>query len=399
MSFFSFSSGKNKEEVSAVFHIGSGNVNGYLVKLSKISKPEIVYAIKVPISFQKNIDLERHFSLMIKSLDSALKDIQKKGLAHLNFTGLKNHGVRSAFYILSSPWCVSQTKIIKIKKDKPFEISIDSIETVIDDQEGKFLSDDSTGGSKIIEKKIIEAKLNGYKMNEIYGKKAKDVELAFFMTSAPEYALKEVENVARKYFNFRSFDFHSSALSLFSAIRDIYSGEENFIFIDVHGELTDISIIKDNIFAESVSFPLGKNFFARQISKNFRVSMEEAFSLINLRFGDKSDSATSLKVQAAIDASLEDWLNKFHSILASLSSCMYIPRTVFMAADDEIDAFLVKKLKEEKFSQFSLTEESFNVIILDSKSLSEYCGSYKDFEKEPSAKLECVFLNKIFNAK
>ena len=140
MSLFSFSSNKNCEEVSAVFHIGSGSVDGHLVRLSKISKPEIIYTTNAPILFQKNINLERHFKLMIKALDSALKDIQKQGVLHLNFTGLRNHGIRRAFYILSSPWCASQTKIIKIKKDKPFEITKDSIENFIDEQENKFLS-------------------------------------------------------------------------------------------------------------------------------------------------------------------------------------------------------------------------------------------------------------------
>jgi len=375
MSLFSFFN-KKSEEVSAVFHIGSGSVDAHLVKLSKISKPEIIYATKAPISFQKNIDLERYFKLMVKAFDSTLQDIQKRGLLHLNFTGLRNHRISNAFYVLCSPWCVSQTKIIKIKKDKPFEITVDLIEGV-----------------------IIDTKLNGYRTAEIFGKKAKDAELAFFMTSAPEYVLKELNYVARKYFNFHISDFHSFALSAFSAIREVYSDKENFIFIDTHGELTDLSIIKDNIFAESVSFPVGENFFVRQASKDLLLSGDESCSLINLHINDKCDSATSQKVQATMDKSLKVWLEKFHSVLTSLSLNMYVPRTIFIMADDEFSLFLANKLKEEKFSQFSMTEESFNVIVLNDKSLCGYCVSDKKIAKEPFAELECVFLNKIFNTK
>lgn len=399
MSLFSFLSNRKSEEVSAVFHIGSASVRGYLVKLSKISKPEIIYAIKVPIPFQKNINFERYFKLMLKAFDSALEDIQKRGLSHLNFTGLRNSGARKAFCVLSSPWCVSQTKIIKIKKDKPFEITADSIEGIISGEEKKFLSNDSAEGSKIIEEKIIEAKLNGYRMTEIYGKKAKDVELTFFITSAPEYVFKEVKDAARKYFNFRSRGFYSFALSSFSAIREIYSDKANFIFLDIHGELTDLSIIKDSVFTESVSFPAGKNFFTRNVSEKLLVSSDESCSLINMHISGKCDEATSRKIQAIIDASLKIWLDNFHSVLTSLSLNMYVPRTIFMIADDEFSAFLAKKLKEERFSQFSMTDEPFDVIVLDSKSLSEYCGSEKNLKKEPSAELECVFLNKIFNTK
>lgn len=398
MSLFSFSNDKSVE-VSALFHIGSGSVDGSLIRFSEKSKPEIIYATKVPISFQKDLDLERHYKFMLKAFDSALKDIQKQGLLHLNFTGLKNYGIKNVFYVLSSPWCVSQTKIIKIKKEVPFQISSDLIEGIISEQEKKFLSNDSTKGSKIIEKKIIEAKLNGYKMTEIYEKKTEDAELSLFMTSAPEYVLKELKETAHKYFNFRFSHFNSFALSSFSAIRDIYSDKENFIYLDVHGELTDLSIIKDNIFVESASFPSGKNFFIRKISEKLRVSSNEAYSLINLHASGKSDQVTSQKIQTAIDDALKSWVDNFHSVLTSLSLNMYVPRTIFMIVGDEFSVFLTRKLKEQRFSQFSMTDESFNVIVLDSKGLCEYCKSEKDFKKDPFTELECVFLNKMFSTK
>lgn len=397
MSLFSFSNSNKLEEVSALFHIGSGSVDGSLIRLSKKSKPEIIYSVKIPIPFQKNLNLERHYNLIIKAYDSSLKNIQKQGLPHLNFTGFRNYGIKNVFYILSSPWCISQTKIIKIKKDNYFEISTDSIEGIITDQENKFLSYNSTETSKIIERKIITAKLNGYKTSEIYGKKAKDLELSLFITSAPANLLKELKNTAHRYFNFRFSHFNSFALSSFSAIRDIYPDKENFIYIDIHGELTDVSVIKDNIFVESISFPLGKNFFIRKISEKLRVSGGEAYSLINIYAIGKCNQATSQKVQTAINDSLKIWLDNFHSILTSLSLKMYLPRTIFVIVSDEFSVFLVKKLKEERFTQFSMTDEYFNVIVLDNKGLCKYCQSENYFKKEPFVELECVFLNKVFN--
>lgn len=398
MSLFSFLD-KNNKEISVMFHIGSGSVGGYLVRFSKTSRPEIFYANNIPIPFQKNLNLERYFRLMIKTFDLVAQDVQKQGLLHLNFTGLRNYGIRNAFYILSSPWCVSQTKIIKIKKDKPFEMSIDLLERIVSEQEKKFLSDDLIDDSIIIEKKIIEAKLNGYRIADVYGKKTKEVELSFFLTSASESTLKELKNTAHRHFNFRSSYFHSFALSSFFAIRDIYPDKENFMYLDVHEELTDISIVKDNVFVESVSFPIGKNFFMRQLSEKLRVSVGEAYSLMNLYFSDKCNPTTSQKIQASINLPLKTWSDNFHSVLTSLSLNMYLPRTIFIMENDELGVFLVKRLKEEKFSQFSLTEESFDVIMLDNKKMSEYCKSAKNFKKELSAELECVFLNKVFNTK
>lgn len=388
-----------QEEILVVFHIGSGSVAGYIVKLSKRTKPEIIYSKRESILFQKNLNLKRHFNLMVNALDSVAKDIQKQGLLHLNFTGLRNYGVRNAHYMLSSPWCASQTKIIKIKKDKLFEVSHESISNILNEQENKFLSDDSIENSIIIEKKIIEAKLNGYKTSEIYGKKTNEVEISLFLTSASESTLKKIKDTVGNHFNFHSSNFHSFALASFSAIRDIYPDRESFIYIDIHGELTDLSIVKENVFVESASFPIGRNFFIRQLSEKLRVSANEAVSLLNLSVKGRLNKETSEKVMVAIDSSLKSWSENFHSALTSLSLRMNLPRTIFIIVNDELSSLWARKLKDEKFSQFSMTEEFFDVIILDNEKLGENCKSDKDLKKEPILELECLFLNKLFNLK
>lgn len=396
MSLFSFLN-NTEEEISVVFHIGSGSAAGYIVRLSKKSKPEILYSARMPILFQKNLNLERHVNLMLGALDSAAKDIQKQGLLHLNFTGLRNLSIRKAHYILSSPWCVSQTKVIKIRKDKPFEISQESIGNILNEQEKKFLSDNPFGNSIIVEKKIIEAKLNGYKVDEIYGKKTNEIELSLFLTSASESLLKKMKDIIGKHFNFHSFDFHSFALSSFSAIRDIYPDKESFMYIDIHGELTDLLIARNGVFVETVSFPIGRNFFKRQLSEELRASADEAISLLNLYINGKSNKTTSEKIMFAVDASLKKWSESFHSALTHLSLRINLPRTIFFIINDELSAFWARKLKEEKFSQFAMTEEFFDVIILDSKKLGENCKSSRDSKKEPVLELECLFLNKLYN--
>lgn len=398
MPLFSFSNDL-KEEISAVFHIGSGSVSGYIVKLSKKSNPEIVYSKKVPISFQKNLNLERHFNLMISSLDSVSKDLQKQGLLHLNFTGLRSHSLKKVNYFLSSPWCVSQTKIIKIKKDKSFEVSHELLLSILNEQENKFLSDNSVENSIIIEKKIIEARLNGYKISDIYEKKTVEIELSLFLTSASKNVLEKIKDTAVRYFNFHSSAFHSFALSSFSEIRDSYPEKESFIYLDVHGELTDLSVARDGIFVESISFPIGKNFFIRQLSEKLRVSADEAISLLNIRSGGKASQSAQEEISIAVELSLKDWSENFHSALASLSLRMNLPRTIFLIINDDLSSIWGKKLKEEEFSQFGMAEEFFDVIIIDNKKLGEKCESDKNSKKEPVLEIECLFLNKLYNIK
>ena len=398
MSLFSFSN-NSKEEISAVFHIGSGSVTGYIVKLSKKAKPEIIYSKISPISFQKNLNLDRHLNLMMNSLDSVAKDLQKQGLLHLNFTGLRNRGLKIAYYMLSSPWCISQAREIRMKKEEPFEISHDTLIELLNEREKEFISDNSSEDSIIIEKKIIESKLNGYKISQIYGKMAREIEITLFLSSASKSILDKIKEVTGKYFNFRSENTQSFTLSSFSIIRDFYQEEDSFIYIDVHGELTDLSIVKDGVFIESLSFPIGKNAFIRQLSEKLRISADEVVSLINIHSKDKADIPTSKKIASEVEIAIKNWSENFHTVLASLSLRMNLPRTIFITVNDNFSAFWAKKLKEEKFSQFSMTEELFDVIVLDNKRLGEICKSDKSLNREPVLELECLFLNKIFNLK
>lgn len=401
MSLFSISNNK-EEEISMVYHIGSGSVAGFIVKLSKISKPEIIYSKRLPILFQKNLDSERHLSLMIGALDLISKDIQNQGVAHLNFTGLRNYPIKKVHYMLSSPWCTSQTKIIKIKKDKSFELSHGLIVDILNEQESKFLLGSSVEKAVIIEKKIIEAKLNGYKMVEIYDKKPNEVEIALFLTSSSKSFLKKIKDTVGKYFNFRSLGFHSFALTSFSVIRDIYPDEESFIYVDIHGELTDLSIIKNGIFTESFSFPIGKNFFIRKLSEKLQVSPDEAVSLVNTYAGKKTNQLTTDNVSVAIVSSLKEWSENFHSTLSSLFLRMNLPRTIFMVINDDLSSVWARKIQDEKFSWFGMVEESFDVIIIDNKKLEENCKPSKvsgKIKKEPVLEMECLFLNKLFNLK
>ena len=110
MGIFSRNKDKEKGKLVLVFDIGSSSVGGALFWKEKSGIPKIVLAFREPIALDKNIDVNQFLSLTIKSLEIVANKIYMTGMG----------APKMIFCVLSSPWHVSQTRIIKLKKNMPF---------------------------------------------------------------------------------------------------------------------------------------------------------------------------------------------------------------------------------------------------------------------------------------
>ena len=101
---------KKKDKLVLVFDIGSSSVGGALFWTQESGVPRIIKAVRESIPLQESLNIDKFLFSTMKSLESVTNQIHKAGL-----------GVPSScFCVLSSPWHVSQTRIIKLEKNAPF---------------------------------------------------------------------------------------------------------------------------------------------------------------------------------------------------------------------------------------------------------------------------------------
>jgi cell division ATPase FtsA len=93
--------------------------------------------------------------------------------------------------------------------------------------------------------------LNGYETPKPLNQKAKELTMAIFVSVSGEQVLKKIENTIAKHFYFRQIKFSSFAMASFAVVRDMHA-QENFLLINVGGEVTDISMVKKNTLQESI---------------------------------------------------------------------------------------------------------------------------------------------------
>jgi hypothetical protein len=387
-----FSESKEKDELVLVFDIGSSSVGGALFWAQGSGIPKIIFSIRelIPISEKIN-NIDRFLFLTIQSLEIIIQKIYLAGL-----------GVPSQiFCVLSSPWYVSQTRIINLKKNTPFVFTEKLADNLIQ-KEIKLFEEEhlakyaNVGDSvRVIELKNIKTMLNGYETSRPLNQKIKELEMVIFISMSGEQVLKKIEDTIGKHFHFSRIRFSSFVMASFTVVRDMHIQQENFILIDIGGEMTDISMIKKNILRESISFPLGRNFLTREVASSLGCSPSEASSYVALFQNGHAEKSVAKKLAPIMNKLKTEWLKKFQESLANLSNDISIPATIYMAIDKEMADFFCQTIKTEQFNQYTLTESKFEVIFLSTELLHGTAVFKENVIREPFLIIDSIYINRF----
>lgn len=393
--FSQFSRKQKQDELILVFDVGSSSVKAALFYAKKSSVPKIITSVREPIILEDKVSFDRFLALTIKALEDASEKIYAKGLG----------APSKIFCIFSSPWHTSHTRIITLKQDTPFifttKLADGLVQKEIASLKEEYLKKYSHNEEtlRVLEVKNIKVMLNGYETSNPVSKKAKELEMTVFISMSEERVCKKIEEAIGKHFKTGDIKFSSFTIASFTVIRDLFTDRENFLLINIGGEITDISMIKHNTLRESTSFPLGINFMIRSISSTMKCSLGEAKSLISL-FKDGHASASTVKsLEPAISKLKSEWLVNFQQSLANLSNDISIPAFVYTTVDKDLAEFFAEIIKTEQFNQYTLTESKFQIVFLNIENLH----GIAEFEKETIwnafLTIDAVYINRFLNNK
>ncbi len=393
MSFLSniFSGAEKKEELVLVFDIGSSSVGGALFRVQKSGVPRIMFSIREPIILEKEINPERFLAMTTKSLEIIAGKIVARGLG----------APKKIFCVLSSPWYASQTRTISMKKNTPFVFNAKLADGLIEKEisifEEEHLKKYMEGGSKIvaIELKNMKTMLNGYATANPYNQKASELEMVMFISMSGEQVLNKIKEVICKHFGCETIKFSSYTVASFTVARDMFAKHEDFILIDIGGEVTDIAIVKKEILRESASFPMGPNFIIRGVASEMNCSLAEAKSLISLYKDGHAGDVAHEKLDPVITKLRKEWLQKFQESLISVSSDISIPPIIFVSVDQELVDFFSETIQSEKLNQYTLTESKFQVVFLGTEALHGAAVLDKDVARDPFVIIEAIYINRF----
>jgi cell division ATPase FtsA len=380
-----------RDELALVFDIGSSSVGGALFWMQKSGVPKIIYSIREPIILELNITPERFLFLTLKAFKVVASKVCTKGLG----------APKRIFCVLSSPWYASQSRTIKLEKNTPFNFTTKLAESLTE-KEVKFFEEEHQAIYNNIDSKVrpiefrnMKTMLNGYPTSKPINQKASELEMKIFLSMSPEKVLQKIEEIVARHFHRTEVRFSSFLMTSFSVARDMFVHQDNFLLVDIGGEVTDISMIKKDVICESISFPMGRNFIIRETAKSLGCGLDEAKSLISLYKDGHAAESTEKILTPVISKLKAEWLRNFQESLAHLSTDISIPATIFITVDQDFANFFSETIKVEQFSQYTLTESKFRVIFLGTETLHGIVLFEENIVRDPFLIIESIYINRF----
>jgi hypothetical protein len=402
MSLFSFNS--NKTEKVLLFDLKSESLSCSIVNFSTQEKPEILFYEKIEFGDAIKFGIKKYLSSMFDAFDQVSLSMRKK---YLSPSGIfkKEYKVDNIHINISSPWILSQSKYFKVKKDKAFTITEDFVNQ-IKQTEGKDVFDSSLPKDKkvkdkfkVFEESIVQTKLNGYKIENVIKKSVNSFEVNVFLSIIQNDILEKILGSISKNIITDEYIMHSFILSGFSFVRDAYPVKNDFVLLDIGGETTEICVAQDDSVEKVLTFPFGKRVIINKISESLKVPQNIASSLINMKCHGNCDEKTASQVEISVNLAIKEWTNNLFEIFKEISPNGNIPKDIFIIADDEITGIVGKKIKESKLKGPGITDNDFNISILDDRKFVSFFKKQEIFTNDVHLRLAIILIDKIFKNK
>ena len=392
MSFFS---SKNKPSLSFIFDIRDSSISVVAARFFTNKKPEIILCKNFEFTVAGLFNHNEHLLSMFSALDSAVV------YAKQNLEKIEGEIIRPYYFFLGSPWSVSQAKTIKIIKDKIFEIDNDVLKKIIFTEEvpiQKKIEDETSIPSwKTFEEKIIQAKINGYKIDNFFGKRTSNFAVELLVSFVP-YEIKDklsnyLNKKHRKDFEKQN---HSFIMSSYSFLRDLYVDKNDFIYVNLGKLITDVYVVRDDVIFGIASFPFGEeNIIETSLSKT-NLSREVFLSHINIGQDQKFDMQSHNNTIDLLKSGFELWEEKLKESLSKICTEINIPDNLFIFTNSLISSILTREFWNKNRKKLQILGSKIDISEIKEDVFTDFILNSQSFLKEPYIKMDLVFVDKIF---
>lgn len=314
--------------LSLVIDIRSDIIEGTLVHFPdkrtshKDAVPQIIYSASTTLPHTDS-GADYFTKLMIKTVGELCLHIAQEIPKYTKGT------VDSIHYVFSTPWIISQSKTVKVEYDKETEITDTAIRDILHDNHEAFLRQNGPGMMSV-ERKIFAVEINGYVVDSFHGKRTRSLQISFAMSIAPEKLIQDIQSAVHKSFHIHNQHFHSAIILQYYSSRRRMPVSREYILMNIHGELTDVVVVKKGVSALLGSFPFGSSTLVRGVSALLSISQESAESTLSIYEESKLEESQHQKVKKVASTLLKEWQNSCTHLFEGLGESILLPRIVYL---------------------------------------------------------------------
>jgi ribosomal protein S17E len=391
-----FSSSLNKKRLELVCDIGNGSVGAVLVMFESGEKsPNIIFSERIFFKSKKDKSYENTITNLEKNLNNLLINVLKFCISeHVNPSKI------SCFH--SSPWFISQTHILRIKQVEPFVFSEAILSKILKEAESNFLSnkDFKTDKSvlkdlKLIERKITRIKLNGYQTHKPLDKKTSSVEVSVFLSALRNESISIIEGAFNRVWHNIKIQHHTFPLAAFSMIRNELNTSGNFLLAHIADDITDLSIVYDEMLLDTFSFPLGKKNLIENLEEKCNLDYGLASSALSMYAKAEIHDEQIPRFASAIQNSIEDWATHFENGCNILTKNNVMPEVVYLIVDEKLFPIFESAIKIFNTKRYTILGNDLKVYSIFRDLFEKYITYSNLAQKDFFLETEVLYINLI----
>lgn len=378
---------------SLVFYIGNGIVKAAVVAHEKAKAPRIISTLIRELPHFNERDREHLEKRILFEFGELVREFKSDNIKEL---ATKNISIKieNAFVLVSSPWYISETAVVKMKEQKPFTIT-DALLSTSRENIVKAYRDAHQVDVTILEQKIINVLLNGYPTNDPLKKKAETLDMTIFTSFARKSSMDQIRDIIDTNFHAKEISIHSQSLVSFTVISDTWHELTQYIIADVTSQLTELVSVRKGALSEAYSFPKGKQFLIKTIADKLKVSSEVAESLLHMKNDGKIEEELDKKLTDALQIAKKEWLKSFSDSLVVMSASSSLPSNFFLFAPKDVVQIFSEYITCEEYQQFSFAEGKFQVKNITVSDLLPYCKIENGAVGDLSLMIGAIFNTKM----
>ncbi len=393
MNFFSnlFTFNKTDKDLCLIIDIGNSAVRAGLVLFEKDKKPEVIFTKSLPINPDKKPKTDDIENITLQYTDEILSKLLKD-----NPNKKHNHPQR-IFCTLSSPWFFSKNKEICIENDVDFYITENFIKDVLEKESVSYKKELGGQNIEVIEKTIINTKINGYEISDPIGIKTKKAQFNLYLSVAPDSFIKNLE---KKFYSHTHIDknriiYHSFPLVCKEAVNMMFGNNNDYGHIDITGEVTELTIISNNLLEHTITIPFGKNTLIRQIGKELDLPYQIALSTLN----SYQMKILNEKTTKILDDILSNVEKEYHiyieESLSSVTPNIFLPKNIFLTVDEDVSNIYQKFIENTTTNPQISGQNKIHTKIIEKSVFKNFIEHSKSTTFNIYIGVESLFLSKF----
>lgn len=327
-----------EDHIFVVFDVGSASI-GAAIAIPSPHGMAVVWDTRVEYGYRSDDDFERYARTMYATLLEVGMKVSGEGFKEVRAKVPKFRVKDVAVHcIMTPPWFFGVAYTERKNKEQPFQLSSalvakmqeDGVSRIMDTMETFSLWKDVMGGDTVLFELYLESiRLEGYRVSQFTHRHTRDLTVQSYVALMDASVQGHIEEVLEKVFPNFPNTIHSST-HLFS---NLWKGtSEKRTCIELHGEMTTVTYIKNGCIEGTTTVPVGTNHLLREIAPKAMNAKEARAPLeVLLRGGSKLPTDFSA-LSEELQEPLRTWHRRVSEVLLQLLEGITPPKQVTLIA-------------------------------------------------------------------